>query len=338
MRLPCLRRRGAGRWEQRAPAALARVSKPYVLVLVVCAGLLVLPAAADATTLEYWIAADPVTWNVVPNGQDAIEGTQFTTAQTTLPTVVYRRYRRGFHSRWPDVRSIAGDNDGIPGPLIRAQVGDDVVVHFRNRDTLRDDAHSMHFHGVHYRFGSDGSWIPGFSGPGSKVAPGHEFTYRLHAGEDSTGVWPWHDHSPSMTDSIAGGMYGAMSIRPRGERLPDHEIVIALGSTHGFETINGRAFVGNTPVPHVRVGDTVQWDVVTLGDEFHVFHVHGHRWQDASGANVDSVTIGPSEGQRIRYTEDVPGTWYYHCHVESHMMHGMIGIYRVAPRALGATT
>jgi len=25
----------------------------------------------------------------------------------------------------------------------------------------------------------------------------------------------------------------------------------------------------------------------------------------------------------------VPGTWLYHCHVEEHMMNGMIGIYRV---------
>jgi hypothetical protein len=24
------------------------------------------------------------------------------------------------------------------------------------------------------------------------------------------GVWPYHDHSPTMDDSIAGGMYGAL--------------------------------------------------------------------------------------------------------------------------------
>ena len=60
----------------------------------------------------------------------------------------------------------------------------------------------MHFHGVHYRFGSDGSYIPGFSGPGANVKPGQTFTYRLVAGPDSAGVWPYHDHSPSMMDSI----------------------------------------------------------------------------------------------------------------------------------------
>ena len=61
----------------------------------------------------------------------------------------------------------------------------------------------MHFHGVHYRPGSDGAYLPGFSGPGANVQAGQSFTYRLVAGPDSAGVWPYHDHSPSMDDSIA---------------------------------------------------------------------------------------------------------------------------------------
>ena len=74
----------------------------------------------------------------------------------------------------------------------------------------------MHFHGVHYPFGSDGSFIPGLLGRGGDVMPGKTFTYQLRAGTDSAGVWPYHDHSPSMMDSIAGGMYGGISILPRG--------------------------------------------------------------------------------------------------------------------------
>ena len=53
-------------------------------------------------------------------------------------------------------------------------------------------------------------------------------------------------------------------------------------------TINGRAFVGNTPVFRARVGETVQWDVLALGDEFHTFHVHGHRWRTPDGAVRDT--------------------------------------------------
>ena len=53
-------------------------------------------------------------------------------------------------------------------------------------------------------------------------------------------------------------------------------------------TINGRAFVGNTPVFRARVGETVQWDVLSLGDDFHTFHVHGHRWRTPDGAVRDT--------------------------------------------------
>jgi FtsP/CotA-like multicopper oxidase with cupredoxin domain len=97
-------------------------------------------------------------------------------------------------------------------------VGDHLRIHFRNMDTLRHDPHSMHFHGVHYRPTSDGSYVPGFSGRDGDVKPGQTFTYRLFAGEDSAGIWPYHDHSPSMMDSIAGGMFGMLSILGRNER------------------------------------------------------------------------------------------------------------------------
>ena len=133
-----------------------------------------------------------------------------------------------------------------------------------------------------------------------------------------------------MDDSIAGGLYGALSILGPGEPKPDHEFVVFLESTLDFKTINGRAFVGNTPVFHAKVGDLVQWDVLALGEDHHTFHVHGHRWKVPAGADIDTLTVGPAESFRIRWREEDPGTWFYHCHVEGHMMLGMIGIYRVS--------
>ena len=81
-----------------------------------------------------------------------------------------------------------------------------------------------------------------------------------------------------MHQSIELGLYGAISIRKPGEPTPDREFVVYLQQPPGFDTINGRAFIGNTPTFHAKVGDLVQWDVLALGDGFHVFHVHGHRW------------------------------------------------------------
>jgi manganese oxidase len=282
----------------------------------------------DRVVREYWIAAVPSRWNVVPNGRNAIEKETVPADEASFTTILYRRYTRDWGKPLPNARDVAGDNDGIPGPLIQARVGDTVLVHFKNLDNEFERPHSMHFHGVRYRFGSDGSYIPGFSGKGGSVKPGDTFTYRLEARWDSVGVWPYHDHSPSMSDSIEGGLYGAISVRDRSEPAPDREFVVFLSHHLGFMTINGKAFVGNTPLFRARVGDLVQWDVLTLGDDFHTFHVHGHRWRTPGGFE-DTRTLGPAESFRVRWREDVPGTWLYHCHVEGHMMEGMIGLYRV---------
>src|SRR5438105_4088400 len=149
-------------------------------------------------------------------------------------------------------------------------------------------------------------------------------------GDDSAGVWPYHDHSPSMMDSIEGGMYGMLSILGRHERAPDREFEVVLAPMGKFMTIDGRAFVGNTPVFRAKVGQLVQWDVMAMGSDFHTFHVHGHRWMTPGGVSRDTQTVGPAESFRIQWREDAPGTWLYHCHVEDHMAHGMIGIYRVS--------
>ena len=289
------------------------------------------PAASGAVR-EYWVAAVPATWNMVPNQRDAITGTSYFAADTVLPTVVYRRYTPHWRRPLRNVGSGTSNQDLIPGPLLHARVGDRILVHFKNLDRLYGRPHSMHFHGVHYRPSSDGAYLPGFSGRDADVKPGQVWTYRLLAGRDSAGVWPYHDHSPSMDTSIAGGMYGMLSILGRHERAPDRELEVVFAPMGQFQTIDGRAFVGNTPVFRSRVGDVVQWDVMAMGSEHHTFHVHGHRWRDAGGTPRDTQTVGPAETYRIRWREDAPGTWLYHCHVEAHMMAGMIGIYRVSRR------
>jgi FtsP/CotA-like multicopper oxidase with cupredoxin domain len=295
------------------------------------AALLAAAPAGSAAVREYWVAAVPQTWNIVPNGRDAIAGMRYDAAQTVLPTTVFRRYTP--HWRKPERNAPVGSSnqDLIPGPMLRARVGDRILVHFKNLDMVTGRPHSMHFHGVTYRPSSDGAYLPGFSGRDAEVKPGQTWTYRLRAGAASAGVWPYHDHSPSMDASVAGGMYGMLSILSRHERAPDREFQVVFAPMGAFQSIDGRAFVGNTPVFRARVGQLVQWDVMAMGSEHHTFHVHGHRWRDATGTPRDTETLGPAETLRVRWRESDPGTWLYHCHVESHMMAGMIGIYRVSP-------
>ena len=150
-------------------------------------------------------------------------GTTFDPAKTTFQTVVYRQYTRELG---------AGSCQTSRGT--RASRGRDPCAGRRHDPRpLREPRHGLSTGrtrctstGSHYSPGSDGAYIPGFSGPGADVQPGKTFTYRLVAGPDSVGVWPYHDHSPSMDESIAGGLYGALSIVAPGERLPDHEFVV----------------------------------------------------------------------------------------------------------------
>jgi len=310
-----------------------RPTATTVALLVVGAASALAVPTASASTREVWVAAVPVTWNMVPNERDAIMGTTFDPSQTVFPTVVYRRYSSHWRQPLSNAPKGSSNQNLIPGPLIRARVGDQILVHFKNKDTLYKRPHSMHFHGVHYRPSSDGAFVPGFSGRDAKVKPGTSYTYRLRAGPDSVGVWPYHDHSPSMDDSIAGGMWGMLSILGRDEREPDREFVVVFAPMGpAFQTIDGRAFVGNTPVFTSKVGQTVQWDVMAMGSEHHTFHVHGHRWRAPDGSDRDTQTVGPAESFRIRWREEDPGNWLYHCHVESHMAAGMIGLYRVSSR------
>jgi FtsP/CotA-like multicopper oxidase with cupredoxin domain len=312
------------------------VRRPATIVALLAsvgAAALVVAPAASAAVREYWVAAVPApTWNMAPNGRDAIHGMPLSPSQTVFSTVVYSRYGPHWHHLMRNVPAGSSNQDLIPGPLLRARVGDRLVVHFKNLDTLYKRPHSMHFHGVHYRPSSDGAFVPGFSGRDGDVKPGQTWTYRLSAGADAAGVWPYHDHSPSMEESIAGGMYGMLSIVGPHERRADREFEVVFAPMGDFQTIDGRGFVGNTPVFTSVLGQTVQWDVMAMGSEHHTFHVHGHRWVSPFGTDVDTHTVGPAETFAIRWREEDPGTWLYHCHVEAHMMAGMIGTYQVKRR------
>ena len=300
------------------------------LAALLATGVAALAAApsAGAATREYWVAAVPVTWNMVPNGFDDISGARYAPAQTVMPTVVYRRFSPHWRTPLPNTPT-GGNQNLIPGPLLRARVGDRIVVHFKNLDVVTRHSHSMHFHGVRYAPSSDGAYVPGVSGRDGDVMPGMSWTYKLTALPTSVGAWPYHDHSRSMDESIAGGMYGMLSIFGRHEQVPDREFVVVFAAMGPFQSIDGRAFVGNTPIFRSTVGDLVQWDVMAMGSEHHSFHVHGHRWITPGGIPRDTVTVGPAESFRVRWREADPGRWLYHCHVEDHMAAGMIGIYTV---------
>jgi manganese oxidase len=324
------------------------------------------PASADASPgavsaakrtgrhREYWLSVEAFRHNLVPTGFDQMMG---------QPVIGSSYWALGFRAYTPHsgkpLRSDyspsgIGPNSGIPGPLLRAQVGDTVTVHLRNNDTHFKWSHSFHVHGWRYDTASDGAWTylqrNAASRRGSAVAFGETYTYRYTVPANAVGTWPYHDHSDAPVlpgrrseqgepDGALGRAGDVRDHRVTDKHTPsvDREIYLFFHDLYGddipelsqdFDCFNGHAYIGNTPVFAARVGERVRWRIAALGKEFHVFHLHGHRWFNGQ-IGTDSQILGPSTTLTVECTEDNPGEWLYHCHVTDHMQGGMMGLYQV---------
>jgi FtsP/CotA-like multicopper oxidase with cupredoxin domain len=277
-------------------------------------------------TREYWIAAEERNWNIVPTHRDQMMAERIK-GRTTFRAYGYRAYS-------PDFGSPLGPAS-VPGPLIEAEVGDTVVVHFRNK--LRAPV-TMHPHGIFYANEMDGAYKGRFTDPGGFVQKNRDFTYVWECHEGTEGTWLYHDHGPMDPLPVFKGLHGPLVIRKPGETKPDREYFIAFhtwdpsitGLHNIFYCFNGKAYAGNTPTLEAKVGERVALHVYGVDNFFHTFHLHGHRWTEPDGRIVDNKTFGPADSFRVEFIEDNPGRWFYHCHVFQHLHQGMNGWYLVS--------
>ena len=277
---------------------------------------------------EYWIQAEPVTWNVVPKQRDQMMGTSIkkTVGRTKVPAYAYRLYDTDFSKPLGPAT--------VPGPLLDVTVGDTLVVNFRN---ACDVPVTMHPHGVFYSNEMDGAYKGYWTDPGGFVQKGRTFQYVWECPEGTQGSWLYHDHGPFDSTAVFKGLFGPLIVRDPDEPLPDREYFLGFHSylpglfplKAPLFAINGRAYAGNTPTMRATVGDDVAMHVYGVDNDMHTFHVHGHRWQEAGGTYADNKIFGPGDSFRVRWIEQNPGRWLYHCHVFSHLVTGMSGWYIV---------
>ena len=286
----------------------------------------VLAAEAGGQRREYWIRAEPVRWNIVPTGRDEMMDKKVK-GKTKFNAYAYRPYTPGFAAPLGPAT--------IPGPLIEAEIGDTVVVNFQNK---LDTPVTMHPHGIFYAQEMDGAYKGRYTDPGGFVQKKQIFQYVWEAREGTEGAWLYHDHGPMDPLPVFKGLFGPLIVREAGDAAPDREFFIAFhsfsptatGLNTNFSCVNGRAYAGNTPTLEANVGENVAFHVFAIDNNFHTFHVHGHRWTDDSGTVVDNKTLGPGDSFTAAFTEDNPGRWFYHCHVFSHLHEGMNGWYLVS--------
>src|SRR5438105_3316803 len=203
-------------------------------------------------TLEFWIQIENHPWDVCPTNitdrmtgqsvQDVAKASGYLiTGATKNPSMnlplsddalILRRYTPNWVA--PDDRKVNpwdlnepdptdnGTMGTIPGAVIECNVGDEVIVHFRNQDTRSGKArkariHSLHPHGFVFAPTSDGAFplsppdpnqavgaeaadwaaigVTGFK-KGDRVPPGATFTYtwQTFGWPTTAGVWLYHDH------------------------------------------------------------------------------------------------------------------------------------------------
>jgi plastocyanin len=152
-----------------------------------------------------------------------------------------------------------------------------------------------------------------------------------------------------VPDDVTVGPGGTVTWTHAGT-MP-HTVSDARTSPLDTFAINGRAYVGNTPIVLAEAGRRIRWYVfdLDLGERWHNFHTHGQRFR-AGGEIVDTRSLGPAEsfvadtvappvlldpsacdpdlghGDRRRYC--LRGDFLVHCHVEMHMMSGMAAVVR----------
>jgi FtsP/CotA-like multicopper oxidase with cupredoxin domain len=295
---------------------------------------------AAGVTRHYYIAAEEVRWDFAPTGQDLIHG-----GEIPAPWQGYTIWKKTRFIEYTDASFATPKAQppwlGVLGPIIRAEVGDTVLVHFRNRSS---GTFGMHPHGLRYTKDNEGAhYNP--AGAGAAIPPGGSFTYTWIADEQSgpgpadpsSIVWWYHSHVNEPADTNAG-LLGPIVVTARGRARADatpvdvdREFVTAFmifnedkGKERGLmHSINGFIF-GNLPGLVTNNGERVRWYVLGMGNEVDLHSPHWHgRTGRHNGRSTDVLELLPGSMATLDMLADNPGTWLYHCHVADHIDAGM---------------
>ena len=185
-------------------------------------------------TRKYYIAAEEVVWDYVPQNKNVFTGKPFNKMDSMFavripsgPTprigdeYIKARYIEYTDSTFTTRKQILPEwqHLGILGPVIRANVGDSIHVYFKNNTTIRA---SIHVHGIFYDKGSEGS-DNASNTIKSVVEPGGSHMYRYFAregsgpgpGQGSSNLWVYHSGVNTDQSDLFAGMAGAIIITRR---------------------------------------------------------------------------------------------------------------------------
>ena len=197
-------------------------------------------AGSKPATRTYYVAADELAWDYAPSGSDMIMGEPFNEHANLYvasgPDRIGKVYKKALYREYTDAtfttlspRPPEWEHLGFLGPLIRAEVGDTILVVFRN------NAHfpvSVHPHGVFYNKDSEGApsadRTSGADKADDAVPPDGTHTYVWPVperagpaeGDLSSILWMYHSHV-NEDKEINAGLMGPMIVSRRGATKSD---------------------------------------------------------------------------------------------------------------------
>ncbi|MEY4031567.1 MAG: hypothetical protein RL573_478 [Actinomycetota bacterium] len=221
-------------------------------------------------------------------------------------------------------------NGQIPGPVLRANVGDKVRIVLKNDLT---ESTSMHLHGIRVPNAMDG--VDPYTQPAIK--PGETFTYEFTALEPGVGMY--HSHHNAQVQ-IPNGLAGALIIgdwktkamQIAGNETGDsngkaeQEVVMVLNDAGNIGlSLNGKSFPATAPYT-MKVGESMVVHYYNEGLMTHPMHMHqpgglivakdGHALAQPYWS--DTINVAPGERITVVYTAQDKGVWAWHCHILNH--------------------
>ena len=220
-------------------------------------------------------------------------------------------------------------NGVVPGPTLKADIGDKVKVVLKNE---LPESTSIHFHGIKTPNDMDG--VPDITQ--APVKPGATFTYQFTAQGPAVGMY--HSHQDAVTQ-VPNGLAGAFLIGeepvPQGVTV-SQELPMMLNDsgTIGL-SLNGKSFPATAPVV-AKLGDYVMVHYLNEGVMAHPMHLHALVQRViakdgiplAQAYDADTILVGPGERYTVLVHADTAGVWAWHCHILPHAEsdQGMFGM------------
>ncbi len=214
-------------------------------------------------------------------------------------------------------------NGQIPGPTMKADIGDDVIIRVTNN--LDDEGTSIHPHGLRdHDFAIDGVTYVAQD----PIAVGETMDYPFTA--DQPSVMMYHSHHMSL-HQVLNGLAGSMIIGDYADLAGIDGVVDEIvmvtndAGSLGF-TLNGKSFPATEAYSYTS-GDKVIVHYYNEGLMAHPMHLHN---QDGlviakdgyvldSPYYMDTLNVAPGERYTVVYELEQPGTWVWHCHILSHV-------------------